>query len=261
MYKNILNDYLPWDGSHLGNYNDVILKQWLRNGLTYYVITLPQGWCGTLTDKQTQLKEGILCCTAVNTKNVFPCIVEELKSLFGLTKRGIHRIIINEKSYVLYYVPITINGELIWETPLNLIDLRHSIRSDPLFRFEIQKIIAFCDLLSLTSTNESHILIRPGAGTTYVPINSNENSTTVVRAPNNDFSIISKVLFTRWFGEDTAIDSVVKSMVGYGIQDNVTVAITKLRDQMDNIIMKYDRTLSWYAHFIFTRVSKQLLIQ
>ena len=260
MYKNILNDYLPWDGSHLGNYDDVIVKQWLTNGLTYYIITLPQGWCNTLTDKQTQLKAGVLCCTGVYSKNVFPCIVEELKPLFGLTKRGIHRIIINEKSYVLYYIPITVNGELIWETPLNQLDLRHSIRLNPLFRFEIQKIIAFCDLLSLTSTNESHILIRPGVGTSYVPISSNESNTTIVRGSDNDFSIISKVLFTRWFGEDTPIDIVVKSMVGYSVQDNVTVTIAKLRDEIDNIIMKYDRKLSWYVHFILSRASKHLLM-
>lgn len=260
MYKNILNDYLPWDGSHLGSYSDVILKQWLRNGLTYYIIILPQGWCSSLTDKQMQLQKGLLYCSGGYTKNIFPCIVEELKPLFGLTKRGVHRITINDKSYVLYYVPITVNGDLILETPLSHLDLRHSIRLDPLFKFETQKIIAFCDLLSLTSTNESHIIIRPGSGTTYIPINSNENATTIVRKPNNDFSIISRVLFTRWFGEDTPIDNIVKNMVGYSVKDNLTVFITQLRQRVNDAIMKYDPALLWYAHFIFTRVAKHLLI-
>ena len=265
MNKSILNDYLPWNGSHLGCYTDIILKQWTREGSNYCVIILPKGWYASLTDKQLSLGEGILYCTYVCTKNVFPCIVEELKPLFGLAKRGIHRITIDNREYILYYVPITVSGELIWETPLSRLDLRHPVRNDPLFRFEIQKIIAFCDLLSLSNTNESHILIRPGistieASTTYVPINSNENATTIVRAPQNNFSIISKVLFTRWFGEETPLDTIIKNMVSYSSKDNLTVITTRLRDQLTNIVTKYDRTMLWYVHFVLGRISKQLLI-
>lgn len=259
MYKNILNDYLPWDGSHLGSYTDAITERCVREGTTYYIISLPEGW--NVNEGERQLAPGVIYCTAMCTKNVFACIVEELKPLFGLARRGIHRITIDNKEYILYYIPITVDGELIWETPLSRLDLKHPMRVDPLFRFEIQKIIAFCDLLALTNTNESYIIIRPGTNTSYVPINSNENNTSIIRQPQNDFSIISKVLFIRWFGEDTPLDSVVKDMVGYSIKDNLTVAATKLRDQMNQVITKYDRALLWYGQFIFNRLSRQLLIQ
>lgn len=259
MYKNILNDYIPWDGSHLGSYSDVISKQWLWEGTTYYVITLPTGW--NFNEQLTQINGGIIYCIAVCSKSVFPCIVEELKPIFGLARRGIHRITIDKREYILYYVPITVDGKLVWDIPLNRLHAQHSVRTDPLFRYEVQKIIAFCDLLALTNTNESHILIRPGAGDAYVPINSNENSTSIIRQPHNDFSIISKVLFIRWFGEDTPIDSVVKDMVRYSTGDNLTVTANKIREQLHQAITKYDRSLSWYVQFIFDRVSRHLLIQ
>jgi hypothetical protein len=263
MHKNILNDYLPWDGSHLGSYADVILEQWSWEGITYYIIVLPKGW--NISDEPTfgqsrELSEGVIYCTAIRTKSVFPCIVEELKPLFGLARRGIHRIIIDKREYMLCYVPITVDGKLVWDIPLSRLDLQHSLRVDQLFRFEVQKIIAFCDLLALTNTNESHILVRPGTDKTYVPVNSNENNTSIIRQPQNDFSIISKVLFIRWFGEDTSIHNVVKNMVGYSVHDNLTVALSKLRDQLHQTITKYDRKLSWYTQFIFDRVSKHLLI-
>ena len=68
MNKNILNDYLPWDGSHLGAYNNNIVEQWVIDGVMYYEILLPKGWNlqNPQIIKTPQIPEGIIYCTGVS---------------------------------------------------------------------------------------------------------------------------------------------------------------------------------------------------
>ena len=238
----ILNNILPWDGTHLGVYTLPIVDI-VTSGVTYYRgITLPNG---------------IIYCTTVRTQDLFACIVEDIKPLFGLTRRGIHRITLNGFEYLLYYVPISLKNEIIWETPLNHLDARHELRKDPKFRAQVQRMIAFCDIMALCGTTESHIGIRPAANREYVLINTNETNTHIKKDTQYDYSIITKTLFAKWFGEDTSIHDVVKCMLHH--TGNVNITASKLRSEIQNIIKKYDNNLIWYAAFIVDRASRHLL--
>jgi len=274
---NILNNMLPWDGSHLGNHPETrIMYEWRIEGTIYKSISLADGWSETFPG-------GIIYCTTICVKDLFPCIVEDIKKLFDIPRRGIHRIIINGCEYILYYVPISTHGEIIWETPLNRLDNKHPLRVDPKFRREVQKVIAFCDILALCGTGESTIRIRPGADHQYIPITINEKTTSIMKNADYDYSILSKTLFSKWFGEKTCISDVVKEMVHYhsnhdlarleyspernipitqsslGISDNLTVLSVEMRGKIDNIIRKYDGNYIWYSNFIVDRMSRYLL--
>lgn len=238
----ILNHTLPWDGTHLGVYALPIVDI-ATSGVTYYRgITLPSG---------------VIYCTTVRTKDLFACIVEDIKPLFGLPRRGIHRITLNGFEYILYYVPISLKNEIIWETPLNQLHSRHELRKDPKFRLQVQRMIAFCDIMALCGTTESHIGIRPAANDEYVLINTNETNTQIKKDAKYDYSIITKTLFTKWFGEDTNIHDVVKGMLRH--TGNVNMIASELRSEIQNIIKKYDNNLIWYAAFIVDRTSRHLL--
>jgi hypothetical protein len=260
----ILNNSMNWDGSHLGFYKGVITNQWSLEGTHYYGITLPQGW-------STKHPPGIIYCNASQVKDSFPCIVEDLKEVFGLPRRGVNRINIDGREYVLYYVPISNKGEVIWETPLNRLGSKHPLRSDPNFKRNVQRIIAFCDILALSSTGEPAIRIRPGVDGGYIPIGINETHTTIYKADRYDYSVLTKTLFSKWFGEETAISEIVYEIVGYrsvtnkrmitmdGEKDLVIIS-TDIRNKVDDIIKRYNSDYIWYSSFIVDRMSRYLLV-
>lgn len=262
----ILNDRLKWDGSHLGSYMGVITHKWVMDGMHYYGITLSPGW-------SMIHPMGIIYCNATCTNNVLPCIVEDIKNIFGIHKRGIHRIKIDNKEYLIYYVPISLKGEVIWETPLNKLDNKDILRSNPDFRKEIQKIMAFCDILALCNTRESSIRIRLGVNGSFIPINTNESTTTIQKGTMYDYNILSKTIFSKWFGEETSINDIVRDMVSYKSKtsdipavkvffeenNQLTIITSEIRSKIDNIIKRYDVNYVWYSNFIIDRMSRYLL--
>lgn len=264
---NILNNELPWDGSHLGSFVEAITSQWSVGGINYYGLTLPSGW-------STIYPGGIIYCNLSHTKDAFPCIVEDLKSLFGLPKRGVHRINIDNKEYVLFFVPISINGNVIWETPLNQLDNKHALRRDLKFRRNVQKLIAFCDILGLVGTSETAIRIRQGTGNEMIPINTNETTTSIIKSDTYDYSILTKTLFTKWFGEETSLGEVIKEMVQPNSPEykfpiirkeentfNLSHISYEIGRKVGKIIKKYNRNYIWYRHFIVDRMSRHLLAE
>lgn len=262
----ILNNLLKWDGSHLGSYWRAITNKWKLEGIQYYEISLPVGW-------STEYSSGVIYCIAMRMRDLFPCIVEEIKTIFGLPRCGLHRINIDYQEYIIYYVPISTSGDVIWETPLNRLDSKHQLRRNPSFRKEVQKVIAFCDILALNKTGEPAIRIRLGSNGSYVPISINEATTTLSKASDYDYSIITKTLFSKWVGEETSLSNVVKDMVHYhstndqteippirGAEpNNLSVISSEIRAKVEAAIKRYDVNYIWYSNFIINRMSRYLL--
>lgn len=250
----ILNSQLKWDGSHLGSYWKAITGKWTLDGIQYYRITLPAGW-------SEEYQSGIIYCLAIKAKDLFPCIVEEIKDIFGIPRCGIHRINIDYQEYFIYYVPISIDGNIIWETPLNRIDVKHPLRKNPEFRKNVQKIIMFSDILALGRTGEPAIKIRLGNNGVRLPISTNETNTTIVNQTDYDYSIMSKTLFLRWFGEETCMSNIVKEMVNYTEKvNNLAVLTAEIRSKVEEVIRRYDSNYIWYSNFILDRMSRYLLV-
>lgn len=202
----VLNNQLKWDGSHIGSYWKAITGKWTLEGIHYYRITLPIGW-------SKEFPSGIIYCLAIKAKDLFPCIVEDIKDIFGIPRCGIHRINIDYQEYFIYYVPISTDNSLIWETPLNRLNSKHELRRDPEFRKEVQKIIMFSEILALEKTGEPSIRIRLGKNGLRLPISMNESTTTITKALDYDYSIMSKTLFLKWFGEETSMSDTLKEMI------------------------------------------------
>jgi hypothetical protein len=221
------------------------------------------------------LPSGIIYCTATRTKDVFPCIVEDIKAVFGLPRRGIHRVTLDGHNYLLYYTPITTDGAVIWETPLHRLGGRHVLRKDPSFRRNVQKIIAFCDILALCRTSEASIRIRPGSEGQFIPFSTNELATSIAKDSGYDYSILTKTLFGKWFGEDTSMSEIVKEMLDQCIgtsgikqpipliagvdDDRLAIVSAEIRTKVEAVIRHYDPNYIWYSNFIIDRMSRHLL--
>ena len=148
--------------------------------------------------------------------------------------------------------------KVIWETPLNRLDIAHILQTDPEFRRKTQKILAFCDIVALTATYNSNIRIRLDVNGEYIPINTNENVNETI-LPN--LSILSKTLYQKWFGEDTIISDIVKDMVHFKCGENELGILTYIiSTKIDTIIRKHDPTYIWYSQFIMRRLSAHLLV-
>lgn len=281
--SDVINNKLSWNGSHLGNHPETrMIGQWEFQGTIYSNIYLGNG-----------RSEGNIYCIATQSEDLFPCIVEDIKELFGIVRRGIHRITISGREYIIYNVPISKEGEVIWETPLNRLDAKNPLRNDATFRRDVQRVIAFCDIMALCGTGESSIIIRPGVEGKFIPISVNEKRTVITKSSDYDYSILSKRLFLKWFGEDTSINDIVKEMVHYqsgrnqitGIEnsglsamgeqkqliipvvkilggnfDNLTLISVNMRNKINEIIESYDGNYIWYSNFIIDRMSRRLLI-
>jgi hypothetical protein len=88
---------LTWDGSHLGEYPRSCLLHKIQckdSGIMLQYIRLPVEEDGTSLS---------FVCHMKRHKDVFlPCILDEIKPLFGISKIGTHRIRIGKLEYVLY---------------------------------------------------------------------------------------------------------------------------------------------------------------
>lgn len=241
----ILNNRLRWDGTDLGSYPATIITNiWKIDNVTYFGLTL---------------EEGIIYCHMNKRKDYLPFIIDEIKTLFNISRIGLHRINIGNVDYVLEYVPVTINGEVVWETPLNYLDNSHLLRKDDYFMYEMQKILVFCDILALTSSTESHIIIRQGVDDTYQPINNNVYSTMINKKIAQNFSILTKKMMTQW--GKTSRSEIAKNMLGVTNVNLLNIHIFELRDKVEKIINKYDKNYIWLSYFITTRISNIILCE
>lgn len=250
--ETVLNNRLPWNGSHLGSYTSIIItNNWIFEGMQYHTLRL-------YADDNIPM-DGVLHCNIKATKDYFPCIVDEIKSIFNLPKRGFHRMMINNVEYIVYYIPVTITGEIISETTLNRLDKKHMLRKNPEFMRQVQELIIFRDILALTHTGEHSICLKTGVGGASIPISINEMSTSLVKGCSYDFSILSKTMFTTWFGEHTSMSDITKHMVGYDHTSNLCILLFNIRNSIEIIINKYNPQYIWYANFIMDRLRRQLL--
>lgn len=238
--KNIINNRLKWDGSCLGI--GVIISTWVKDGINYHSINISQG---------------MIYCTIKRSDDVFPCIVEDIKHVFCIVKRGLHRIILSDQQYIIYYVPISNFGDVVPEIPLK--DFAIERQTDINFKRQIQKILVFCDILGLHVPNDKHIYLRSEIDGRIQPINRSES---ISNNPGLSWSILPKTVFLKWFGEETRMSDIAKEMLYLQsdiIEMNITIILADIRDKIDKIIKNYDIKYIWYSYFITDRLSRYLI--
>lgn len=234
---------LEWTGEYLGEFNrSIIIYKW-----TYVSTEI----------HHLRINNESIYCIMELLKDNFPCIIEDIKNVFKLSKRGYHTLKIDGRMYIIYYVPLTSTGVVIWETPVYRLNLKDPLRSDPNFRKKMQRLLVFCDVMALYQTSESNIHVRPRNDGTFSPINYNLKTTNIIKGDN--FSIITKNVYRDWFGETVLVEDVAKEFVNYTEKTNLTELCFDLRNKIEDIIRKHDKSYLWYSKFIIERLSRYLL--
>lgn len=219
----ILNNRIQWDGSHLGTFDKtIIVDEWFNDKIKYNTLAI---------------NNGIIHCQMKRTNDILPCIIDNLKPLFNLNQRGLHRITIANYNYLLYYVSIQ-NMQVAYD-----IKLKDVINEDK-YKLEMQRVWLFCDLLTLKHTQEKNIYLRSGLNGQSYLINTNEKCLDFEQSLCQE--VLSEQICIKWF-DKVNLTEVVKSML--------VVEITDYHDLIYEAIKGYSKEYYWLGTLILKRLN------
>lgn len=249
MQLTCLNDVISWNGTSLGEFpNNVILEIWKAKNIDYWKIIYYHNGI-----------PGFIVCNYKRTNSKFALIVENIKPIFKIQRQGLYHINIGGKNYIIYYVPITLNDQIILETPLLHIGAKDLLRIDIKIITEVRRIIAFSEILSLCNANEGSIVMRL-SGENLIPISDNTNSTALKRINAVDQIVISKTLYNKWYNENITFRDVLAEVTDiYELgTEKSNIIFASIRKQIDDIIKMYDIGYIWYTSFIMDKLTEHL---
>ena len=234
----IKDDPFVWDGSCLGVINNENIEAQMKfMDLEYWKIKL---------FGHTQI------CMVRPATTSCPCISDELKILFGLSKIGTHRVRYHNKIYILFKPRIGRSKEIIRETSISNINFTNNTS----FISQVQDIYLFRDVLGLTKTNDNSVVIR-WPDQSYIPpypISFYENK---IR-PHDTKTIVPGTVTKKWFGDCTLKDAARRIFRIKKISD-VSTRLVYIQEQLNVIIERVDRDAVWMIALIMGRITKRLL--
>lgn len=223
-----------WDGTDV---TDLISKCDIYgakfNKLNYWVIQHP--------DYDDQV------CIVRSTKCSLGCLVDELKPVFGLPKLGTHWCRLGNKVYILIRCVKNTDGSIKEELTLNML----GSSSSSLLTLQIQEIFAFRELLGVTCSYESSIIIREGKAGPY-PISFYEPN-----MATEDTKVIPFTVLEKWF-VDTSMDEVVKRLCRVNNINRLPTVLHELRTSIEEVIDRVDRRAITYKNCIVNRITQRL---
>ena len=226
-----------WDGSYLGMVTDLnIIERFEVEGLKYWSISL--------------FGHVEICIIRPILTNS-PCISDELKVLFGLSKLGTHRVKYRRKMYILIRTRSTDDGNICLETDLSQIHTK-----DPVFVGQVQDTYLFRDVLGLTkSTDKSLVLRHPKQR--YLapyPVSFYEN----MMRPDDTKLIVPATVTDKWF-DGVTLNDVARRIFRVEKMEDVQARIIYIQDQLNLIIERVDRDAVWMIRPIIERLTRRML--
>lgn len=242
---------LKWDGTDI---TPLISKSSVYEGkhlkTKYWLIHIPD------SDKEKGFSE---TCIAKGSKNNIPCLIDELKPIFGLQKLGTHWCKHKGKYMILIRCVKTPDDHIKQELTLDKIDVRKNTSSDSsegsrmgLLKLQIQEIFAFRELLGISCSFESSILIREYKNSIY-PISQSEASMSF----NDTKCRVPETMLNKWF-EETNIDTVVARILKIHDLRYMTEVLNDIGTKIESVIERLDRTLIAYKDGIVSRITERL---
>lgn len=290
---------LPFDGSDLGthDWNAVVCFWWPHTEQT-------TGQRSPILQVGLKLDSAIVpvLLKRNQTRKTDQAVVDELKPIFGLQKMGTHRIrlhgiprkinetqhwadqgtILNTTIYPQWCDYMVLKGptrfrpdgvpeffrlptleELRWIPSASSVTLDHRN-----FYFEIKKVIVFRELLGVTDTNDSNILVRTISGTIlgkesgdilfdkgkYVPLSIDEMN---IKYPGEKFKRIPRKEESFLFGSETARTETLIKMLGLH-KETFPEQIETLRSSLARVIRRVDQEKLWLVDHLTAKITDQV---
>lgn len=242
---------LKWDGSYLDKYNNSIIQWEYKNGYFTYMKLI--------------LNEEEIYCKGCRNDDDFPCIVDELKTVFGLKKIGSHSLKIGKYNWIIYKLPFIIEDDndknwMNWIanfTQFNKFN-KYTIEQED----EIRKWIIFRQLLGLKGVMYSSILLH----TEDMIIETINEKKSEFHDKNKSIDYLIYTIQKKWFPE-FEFKSYVRIFLGNEYinefnklkqKELVVVTIYNIRNQINEIINRINSKYLIYISFVVMKCNMYL---
>ncbi len=185
-------------------------------------------------------------CLVRTAKSTSPCLIDELKPVFGLQKLGTHWCKQGGKTRILVRCVKTAEGYIKQELRLDQVEV-----CPPLLKLQVQEVFAFRELLGVTCSYSSSVIIREGRNSVY-PISFYEPNMLITDKKTIPFTVLEK-----WF-TNSSIDIVVKRLCKIHTIDKLGMVLHNLRGRIESVIERVDRRAITYKACIMNRITERL---
>ena len=220
----MLKNPFKWDGSSLG-----IITE--KNILNKYIIKYLEYWDVLINGFHT-------ICIIRKYKDYTPCIVDELKPLFGLIKLGTHYVKY-DNSYIIL-IRSRINKqckEVIGELFLYEYIGNEALFDEKMVR-KIKEIYIFRDFLCMGKSNDDSIILRKNTTDDEIlPISIIDTSLKIDKLVDPTTpSVLSESIFTKWLTNDSP-SAILSNMCRIKNESTIVLTLFHLKSKI-NIILK-----------------------
>lgn len=224
-------EMLTWDGSYLGSL--------CKKNITISKVGKEVLWTFTYKESKCQ-------AFAVSNKGMFPCIVDELKPIFGLSKVGTHSARVGGKIFILRK-PLLIDGKVCQDILLS----DKEVKICPLLAKQIRDIFAFRFIMCVSTSFNRYIHIRKEPKKWSRAVSYNESSFNI-----REGASLTQTVLKKWFSR-VDLDTVVKGILNPKGEDMVKV-IARYRNSISEVILRVDKELILLEDEIIHRISNLL---
>ena|SRR5436190_10553497 len=214
-------DPFKWNGTFLGKIEDDNIVQIFKyNNFEYWNI---------------QINGYYTSCLIRKTTTYTPCIVDELKPIFGLIKLGTHYGYYKNGYVIFIRAQTDITGKYIYgDTTLG--DIANEIKTDTELITKIKHIYVFRDLLCLSKSTDNSIGIRRSRQGYLYPVSLIDTNIKIEKLCNLEKSTyLPESVFNRWF-VNTSPSTILKHMCKLYNRDKVSSLIFKFKSRIDTVV-------------------------
>lgn len=187
-----------------------------------------------------------VCIVRNINSGLLPCLIDEIKPIFSLKKIGTHWMKFDNKKFLLLRVERDEKGSIIYDLHLDDFKYHNSLK------IEVQKIFVFRELLGMSKSYESSIILRI-SNRLVIPISFYDPN----MEPSNCKNVIPNTVLDKWF-KNTSIDEVLKKMLGIEKLDDIGVLLYNLRIELEKIVKRCNPESVIYIDEILTRIGARL---
>ena len=242
----MMNSPFKWDGSSLGT----IIQD---NILDKYIIKYLEYWDILINGFHT-------VCIIRQYKDYTPCIIDELKPLFGLIKLGTHYARYGNNYVILIRSRMDkeckeVNAEMF---------LREYVGNTALFDEKmvqkIKEIYVFRDLLCLAKSNDDSIILRKNiTDHEILPVSIIDTSLKIHKLIDPTVSsVLPENIFNKWLTNDSPSE-ILSKMCRVKNENNITSILFHLKSKI-NVILKRTSKNEYIdlSDIIISRISNKL---
>jgi len=234
---------LKWDGSSLGYLPKDSVLDMIKSdqNITYWKFKYHEeiGFC---ISRQASAK----------IDATHQCIIDEAKSIFGITKTGTHSAKWFGSSYVLLKVPLHSKNVIQEEYRMDRVpDLKNCLECHPEIKIRMQNLLAFYDIMGVKVTKNC-ALLRNYSESDWGPVGYRE-----LRIDPTEFGHFPQTIIKTWF-DDISISKAAIRMLDIRNADHFYEKQVYVRGKLQELFKRLNNKYIYLVSKIIQRILNRI---